>query len=232
MEPLLLPRRQTKYCSSAVAPWSRVSSTVRETSPERYPTLTRYLASLPSGLGSFPDCRARAALFLEALRDRPVDGADHDLPPRLRELIVSPPSPEQWLSEVELHALNLCVFDLHFGSAGLDAFGAWNRLRNRRLLKGSVYAPLFWLTPPARLALGLQNRWSAFRRGTQIEVRAQEPFRLRTRLLHAPGLFEPVTTRGVAEAFCAAVEVCGGRNVRATTAQLGPTCSDFDVRWD
>jgi len=79
-----------------------------------FPRLAEYVARLPEGLRSFPECRAKASLLralLEARGERPLTLSAH-APRELVDLVRHPPMPSDWISEVHYVAVHHLIATL------------------------------------------------------------------------------------------------------------------------
>lgn len=198
------------------------------------PSVERYLSELPDGFRSHPGALAKATVVLP-WREGAVGDALHrcrELPAALRALVVEPPPVSGWIPEVELAALILAAFDAHFAEAGgADALQGYIRATNRAVFKGPLYAILFAVASPERLLVGAAQRWSAFHRGSRLDVVRREQGHAVLDLAHPPGIFSEHSLRGHGTSFALAAELAGGREVRASHESLSPGVTRYTLSW-
>lgn len=166
--------------------------------------LDAYIRSLPDGLESFPQYRAKASLVRMALEHRalsqPVVEA---LPEPLRQLATNPPPASSWVPEVHYCGFSLAVADAHEMSS--DAFGEFWYAVSKSLTTSPLYAGLLAYLPPRILLRSAGLRWSAFHRGMGLRVRSRGP-ELRLTLTFPPGLLPRLCAEGYTRAFAAIVD--------------------------
>ena len=133
------------------------------------PSVDRYLETLPKGAASYPECCVKASVLLSMLAAKPLR-TDVALPSALLALVDNPPALTEWIPEVHFNAVVLWVWEVHFGGRDLESYRAWSLDHNRRLLGAPLYSVLFLVLSPDRLLNGMNNRWSAFRRGTELQI--------------------------------------------------------------
>jgi uncharacterized protein (TIGR02265 family) len=201
---------------------------------ERFPSVASYVAKLPAGIGSYPECSVKASVYRDALESRPLSQVDLLLlPPQVVELVERPPPVTMWVQETFSNAILIAILDRHFpkGRAGLEAFGEWTYERNRRLLTRPAYRALFLLLNPERLLRNVGSRWEAFRRGTRLELLASGPGWAELVVRHPPHLYSDATLYGLRGAFKAAAEASGGRNVETEARQTKEREARYVVSW-
>ena len=70
-------------------------------SSDRFPALEEYIAGLPDGLASHPQCQAKASLYRSLIDTKGLEPDDVDaLPPDLRSLVIHPVPISSWIPEV------------------------------------------------------------------------------------------------------------------------------------
>lgn len=194
--------------------------------------LERYLARLPDGADSYPDVVVKASTFTAAFADKPVPFEPGSVPPSIARLITEPPPISAWVPEVQMVSIFKMIGDYHFeGRGGPPAFRQWVYEQNRKLLGGRLYRALFWFLSTETVFRGLELRWGAFRRGTDLAVieRSHEHavFELRYReyLLDDEGLL------AIGEALRAAAEATGAKDPLVEIGQVLPTRGRIHVSW-
>lgn len=125
------------------------------------PQLETYLASLPRGVDSHPQCVQKASVSREFLRFLPTGGLSGQLPEQLEDLLARRLAASAWVPEAHASALLLAIHDLHF--PGDEAgFVARSYVANKELLTGPLYRVLMLVASPSYLAKNAESRWNAF----------------------------------------------------------------------
>ena len=198
--------------------------------PDALPSVARYLDSLPAGIRSYPDCLVKAAVLRNEADPKPL-GPEVPLPPEVRALVDHPPPVTVWVPEVHYTVSVLATREVHFPGADTGAFAAWMHERNVRLLRTPLYRALFFVLSPERLLAGVAQRWSMFRRGTELRLASSGEGRAELVLRTPPHLYPPIQAVAAAAAFAAALEAVGARRVRVDGDLRGPTEVVFRGTW-
>lgn len=195
---------------------------------QRFPSVARYLDRLPGGLAAYPHWQGKASLLRSVLDTYPLHESVPYLPDTLAELIRFPPPTAHWIPEVHFRALMRVVLDAHFRSPA--AFIAWSYSAQQRMLGGALYRVLFALISPERVARGAPGLWANFHRGSTltIDLGRQEGTVTMTYPEHTQ---EELDQEATLAGLRVAVELSGGRGVRSTTLELGPTQSKAQIIW-
>lgn len=132
-----------------------------------------YLASLPAGLESYPQCRIKGAAFAPLVKSPPPGLDPSVLPASLRGVLERPPSVTDWVPEVWfasiVHHLRDAVFDTD------EAYEAWNLEGMRNTLGGPLYRMRFAFLSPRRMAKMAPRSWSSFRLGSHRTLLEEHP---------------------------------------------------------
>ena len=118
----------------------------------RLERMERYLAGLPAGLDSFPDCLAKGSVLRSTLAQQPIEELASRLPESLRLLVTDPPVDSEWMSETRFVAIYHAVADLR-GFTDADIL-MWARERNRALFRNPAYRILMAVSSPGTLIRG------------------------------------------------------------------------------
>jgi hypothetical protein len=198
------------------------------------PSLDNYLAQLPDGLRSYPDALAKATVIMP-FREGPVGAALREcgeLPAPLRNLLEQPLAVSEWIPEVRLVGLIQTAYDVHFAHAGgAEALQGYIRTTNRAVFKGPLYSILFAVVSPERLLTGAAQRWSAFHRGSKLEVAQRSAGRAVLVLTHPPNLFSNHSLHGHGTSFALAAEMAGGRDVHMSFERTGTDLTRYTIAW-
>jgi serine/threonine protein kinase len=183
-----------------------------------------YLASLPDGLASYPECRIDAALVRLALTRAPVDDAIVDAIRRDHGLAT-----ERWIPEACGRAVLALIADVHgFSPEAYDAFV--RRTVRARLASGFTR----FVSPPpasARAFDALTRAWWTLHRGTSLVVTDAGPGHASIALQHPPKLFDALARADVVQTLHAAMEHSGARVVDVDPMPPEPGRMRARVRW-
>jgi hypothetical protein len=194
--------------------------------------LERYLARLPDGVDSYPDVVVKASTFTAALADKPIPIKRGQVPPPIEKLILTPPLVSAWVPEVHMVTIFKLIGDYHFeGRGGTPAFLDWVYEENRKLLGGKLYRALFFFLTAEHVFRGVEQRWSAFRRGSTLSVVARSnqhaifEFRYSRYLLDDEGLL------AIGCALRAAGEMAGAKKTEIQLVDVSPTLGHVRLDW-
>ncbi|MEW5740676.1 MAG: hypothetical protein AB1938_17240 [Myxococcota bacterium] len=194
--------------------------------------LEAYLASLPRGVDSYPDCVQKVSISREFLRFLPSAGLSGKVPAPVEELLGKRLPASAWVPEVHACALLLAILDAHFSDA--EAFVARAYVANKELLTGPLYRMLMFVASPLYLARNAESRWNTFHRGIKMATESlpQEKSGTAVFRLEYPRLLLPeVLARSYSTAFKAALEAAGGRSVQVEVAGWQPETCRFSCTW-
>ncbi len=190
-----------------------------------------YLASLPKGLDSHPDCLVKASLQRTALEYLcPPPELVQALPPALASSLKGlATQSDPWFPQVHSVALSLAVAD-HRNLDG-PAWTAFVREGNRRVFNGFGMRLLFAVATPSQLVFAGRVKWNTLRKGTRLEAEATSPHGARVRL-HMPQRLFPVDYLPVIEAgFLCMLEMSRAERPRITRGPVTDTLVTFDASW-
>jgi hypothetical protein len=138
--------------------------------PIRFPRAAAFVAGLPHGLASYPECQQKASLVRALLEGAPIDVPAGLLPPAIAELLANPPPANVWLPVAVGRAAWLAVLDLRFPNDDETAL-AFADGTYGALARSSMYSQLLHHLPPSVIARGASLRWRALYRGIELELR-------------------------------------------------------------
>lgn len=185
-----------------------------------FPAASAYLASLPDGLDSFPDCTARPETYEGVHQSFPQDR----IPPGLPESIQTFLRGEQkgWQPEV----VPLVTYVMLSDVMGRDGFLQWTRDDASRLFQRGFIRHLMKLVSPTLVALGAASRWKTLRRGTAIvaePVKTEADRHYTTSRVTSPhGLYPEIFAHGLTQALGAAVSGARGTDIRVELVAYRP----------
>jgi hypothetical protein len=200
--------------------------------PARFPLASAYLASLPKGLDSFPQCRVRVLVFEPIGKAYPAlaEGvAAGPVAALLRGAVTS----NDWVPEVVGQVANLMLRDACLAS---DAeYFDWSYRASEVSFDKPLVRNLIRLISPTLLVMGAARRWSTLHDGTQLEttpvVAAGERWQTIGRLRFPAGLFPPLFLQGLTAAFSAAMALARGRSIEVALRDQTATSADYVVTW-
>lgn len=196
---------------------------------ERYPRLAAYVAGLPAGLDSHPECLAKASLCRALLDGMPAPlPAPSDLPDPAARLVAHPPA-AMWMPEVQVMALALTIADQYRMSDG--EYLGWLKQRNRSLFRTLMYRALFAFLSPASLAPKAAARWAAVHRGSELTCELVAPGLAELRLTFPPRLFAPLLLQSFTAVFQAAIEHSNARTCEVSLTEIADTTGLYVARW-
>jgi hypothetical protein len=195
-------------------------------------SVEEYLATLPEGIDSYPETKVKGSLIRVVPGDLDRGAVARFLPPKAGALLLDPPPPNAWAPEVWFVAMVTAVYQAGFADAGgVPAWEAWVYAHNRTLLGGPLYRILFAVLSPERLMIGVQKRWSAFRRGSSVRIVEHGKNHSVLKLDTPPYLLNDLGRRALACAFRAAIELGGAKLAHVTLQAESPSSTMYDMRW-
>jgi hypothetical protein len=186
-----------------------------------------YMASLPSGLASYPACEQKAALYRGFLKEVALGDARERLPEPLRDLVENPRRESSWIPEVHGIALWLAACDLVM-RRDHDLVEAVYRM-NKQVLTSALYRIMCMVVSPSILFAGGSARWSAFHRGSRFETRGRGPGRIR--LSYPRHLFPKLAGEVYARVFDVVLEVAGSDTGKVSLVSWSPTLAVYEATW-
>jgi hypothetical protein len=193
------------------------------------PSIDAYLASLPRGIASYPECQQKGEPIEVWLRQSPTRDVARLVPPQVAALLDrSRPTPA-WVPDVHANVLYLAMRQAYFADDA--AFLAHARKCNRAVLETPMNRLVFWVAAPRAILRGTGLRWGSLHRGSSLEVRVARDSSGEVVLSYPRGLFPELVLRGNAMAFAVALEYAGGKDVDVQLRSVEPTRAVFTGRW-
>lgn len=194
----------------------------------RFPTLASFVARLPNGLASYPQCKIRGSLVHSMLQTRTIERPEQGLPEELVELIRHPPVYSAWVPQVHGRAILRVVYDEHF--AAPERYATWAYESQKKLFSGPLYRILFWGISPERLMRMAVTRYEHFHVGVSMTLQAG-PKGGAAMLRYPPDLFDSLDHLATLEGFRAALELAGAAKVRTEVAENDASSARLIVEW-
>ncbi len=193
----------------------------------RYPRVGAYLAALPAGLDSYPECRARSSVAESLVKARPPGAPGAPRPPSVTALFG--PCLRSWMPEVRLQATALAIAD---DARMSDAqFLAWTYDANAAMYRSAAYRAIMTLVSPQLLLQCGAARWNIFHGGTRLTCESEGSGRGVALLTFPPRLFTVLLLRQFAQAFRAALAHSRARESTVDLEDVGETSARFVARW-
>ncbi len=187
-----------------------------------------YLAALPEGLDSYPECQTKGSLFRSALAGHDVNELK-GLPEVLHKHIHDPPPAGLWIPAVHVIATVHAICDRYYPSE--QEVLAWGMRRTSTVAAHTFYRPLLRVSGP-RVFFSMTARVNRlFQRGTSFDMEVNERGRSVARLSFPPYLHTRLSLLGTISLCNRVVELTGGTPLGTEMAELGPTFALFDCRW-
>lgn len=193
------------------------------------PSIEAYLASLPRGLASYPECLHKGEPLGVWLERSPTRDVARFVPPQVAALLDRDRPLPTWVPEVHANVLYLAIRHAYFAD---DAgFMAHARECNRAVLETPTNRLLFWAASPKAILRAAGLRWGSLHRGSAIEVRIAYDSSAEVMLSFPRGLYPELVLRGNATGFAVAVENAGAREVEVHLRSVEPTRALFMGSW-
>lgn len=186
------------------------------------PTLTSYLAGLPHGWRSYPECEARASM-LGRLSSIGILSELDALPADVRSAIHGIGETD-WIPEVVHVGVLLALRDLRFGPSGEEAFLAWLAKLNREIMPERVVGG------PMEAARQMPRIWAELHRGTTLVLADVSEHAARFVARHPPDLFTPLSHRWRRHAVHAFLSRAGAVQPRSIE-RPAPDGSVIEMTW-
>ncbi len=207
-----------------------VSRPIDATTAKRYPRLNAYLAGLPQGLASYPECTSKASLPLMLIKGMPAPAPrPEDVPEPLATYLARPPS-GMWVPEVEAMAVSLAIAD-HYRMTENQHL-QWLKSQNRGFFSSLMYRAVMSFFSPAALIPKGTARWAAVHRGSTLRAEVVGEKDVDVFLDFPPSLFPRVALQQLTAVFEAALENSNARSSEVVLVEAGETRGLFHARWD
>jgi len=192
------------------------------------PRVAEYLAPLPAGVASYPQCVAKGALLRRALGQRPLT-RDHvlALPKVLRELVACPPLDGESVPDVWLAGVLLAIADAYEMTD--EEYLDWIRNLNSTMFN-TLFRILMKAVSPDHLMRRAAEKWKVFHRGSSLAIVEHTRGRCVAQLTFPHLLFHGLALRQFAPVFEAALQRCDPRG-RVELGSYDPTQALFVARW-
>lgn len=188
-----------------------------------------YLASLPRGLASYPECMHKGEPLAVWLRRTPTREVSRIVPQQVAQLLDRDRPVPTWVPEVHANVLYLAMREAHFSEDG--AFIAHARECNRAVLETPTNRVVFWAATPRAILRAAGLRWGSLHRGSAMEVRVARDNSAEVVLSFPRGLYPELVLRGNATGFALALENAGARDAEVQLRAVEGSRAIFTGRW-
>lgn len=203
------------------------------TGTRSFPLVEAFLAKLPEGAASYPQCQSRG-ISLSIMLDRfPVEVGDGSLPPEVVAILRNPPR-GPWVATAPYHAAMLALREVHFpvGPEGERRLLAELERNTREIFGSARFRVLFGLTSPERMLVTLARRWSAFHRGASLAVIERQSHAAILSLRHPMHLHLDFADFTWGQAFAIALERSGAERCAFEVERMSPARAHYHLRWE
>ena len=195
-------------------------------SPSRFAALDAYVAQLPHGWDSYPECTARAAIYRHLLDTSPLPPeAVSQLPPPLAAYVTDPRPVSDWIPEVFSQGILLAILDWHAMDSATSF--KWLYRMNKDMLGGRLYQILMSVASPELLMKGTSYRWGALRRGSTFATSPGSGHTYLGKLTFPPHLFAELGVLAFLPAFQAVLDLSHAKDAKVSLATHSATEADF-----
>jgi hypothetical protein len=193
----------------------------------RFPSLSAYVASLPAGLASYPECATKGALVRSIVDE--IDLTDVPLPAELATMVRERPLLTAWVPAVHADAMFHVYCDLH---APTDReMLEWTYERSSRVGRSQAYRHLLAVAGPRMLLRTSVRMHGLFQRGTDIELASLGETRAELVLSHPPHLHSRLNQLSNVALLRAVVDVTGGKETVCEMIAHDARSARYVVRW-
>ncbi|MBX7078140.1 MAG: hypothetical protein K1X88_03065 [Nannocystaceae bacterium] len=192
------------------------------------PQLAQYVARLPAGLASYPECRSRGTLVLSAAEGHELSPWRDAMPPEVWALIEQPPLPGAWVPAVLSDAVFFAVVDTHYPRP--EQVVQWTRERTLRTARSRMYRALTRISGPSMVLRMSAAVHGMFQKGTDLDAtRTDDGMTLR--LTHPPHLHGGSNHLANVGMFEVLLEIATARPSRVEMLESEPQWALYHARW-
>lgn len=194
-----------------------------------HPRLSRYLASLPQGVDSHPECTVRAATMHAALDLLDLEDAE-GLPGPVREVVLDPPHRSRHIPEVHNLAFFTWLRDERF--EGDEGYLTFTDAVFHRFYAMPLYRLAFMMGRPDQIASASTRIWGWIRSGTSLELVSRGEAHVDLRVRYPDQLFDALHARVLARGLAVAYRLAHSyEELSVTPGEQTPSELLLEVRW-
>lgn len=195
----------------------------------RFPTLAAYLAQLPRGLESHPQCQAKGSQIRSALEGHDLGEDAAGLPDPIRELFDVLPPATAWVPMVYSDAVFHAVCDRFYPTE--EEMLAWCHRRTMDMVRSPMYRRLVAVAGPKVFFRIADRVFFLFERGSELSIELGER-EARIQVEHPANLHSRLNHLGNVAVTEAIVEITGGREPRCELVDSRSTRLVLECRWE
>jgi len=193
-----------------------------------FPRVAAYLAQLPQGLDSYPECQVQGGVVRTMRTDIDVRVDPTGLPAPVAALFLQPDAMPEWLPEVHACAMTLAIAEA-LGSD--EAFLAHDKAAQHRFYASVAFRVLTAFVPVQTLLNVSAPRWSALHRGTRLTITTLGSNEAAARIDFPAQLWPPVIGKMIANNFQAGLLTAQTKAVSVSLLDADATHFDFRAAW-
>jgi len=197
--------------------------------PARFPTLAAYLAQLPQGLESHPQCQAKGSQIRTAIEGHDLGEDAAALPEPIRELFEMPPPATAWVPMVYSDAVFHSVCDRYYPTE--EQMLAWCHRRTMAIVRSPMYRRLVAVAGPKMFFRLADRVFFLFERGSEMSIDVGDGL-ARIEVTHPPHLHSRLNHLGNVAVMEALLEITGGREPRCELVESRATGLVLECRWE
>lgn len=193
-----------------------------------YPRLAEYIAQLPDGLASYPECKSKGALITTALEGHDLRHATRGLPEEISQLIVAPPPSWSWVPATWSDAMFYVLVDTFYPTP--EAVLEWTYERTIKASSNKLYRALTRVSGPSALLRMTAAAHGLFQKGTDMSSERVEGGAI-LRMTHPPFLHCGLNHLSNVGMIRALLEITGARDHEVEMTASEPTQAIYRATW-
>ncbi len=195
----------------------------------RFPTLTAYLAALPEGIASYPECRTKGAIVRSVLDEADLTVYAPQLPDALAALVRERPPLTAWIPAAHADAVFQLYCDTNAPTE--QAMLDWTYERSTRFARSQTYRHIFNAAGPRMLLRTAVRMHGFFQHGTDLEVPELTATGAIVVLKHPPHLHSRLNQLSNVALLRAIVDLTGGKDGTCEMVEHTATFARYVTKW-
>lgn len=192
------------------------------------PHAAAYVASLPHGLDSFPECRVRTVVNQFIAERHPEVFRHPGIPASFRTLAAERARRLDWVPEVVGITARLLVRDIVHRSD--TEYYAWMYDLASEVFSRPFYRTLWYVMSPTLVLTGASKRWNTLREGTTLTATNHARGGELT-LRYPPGMYLRMSLLGFSEAFRASLVASRAKHPEVQLDDREPGIARWKLGW-
>jgi len=194
------------------------------------PLADAYLAALPDGLRSHPQCTMKASIMRDFAGGLDVKALESAVPPETKYVVHEHLPASSWVPEVHCNVVLSVMIDVNFHSR-VEGFLAHAHARNIALLSSPLYRALFFVSSPERVLRRAGDRWNTLRRGSSLNVLDHSSNSARLEVVYPKNLLPAHIAALRTATFEDVITCAGAKDARVEVESLEAERAVFKARW-